>query len=149
MEGRQIMGRILGLDYGSKTVGVAVTDGLNLTALSLDTIRRDRESHLRSTYRSIEQLTKEYDIALIVVGLPLNMDGSEGERARLARAFADELKRRTGIDTVMQDERLTTVEADELLSLEENRRKRAAGHERVDSVAAAIILTDYLNGLDR
>ena len=93
-----------------------MTDGLNLTALSLDTIRRDRESHLRSTFRSVQEIIGRYDVRLIVVGLPLNMDGSEGERAHLARAFADELTRRTGIKTVMQDERLTTVEAEELLT---------------------------------
>ena len=136
-------GRILGLDYGSKTVGVAVTDGLGITALSLETITRSKENHLRSTYRRIEELAEEYNAELIVVGLPLNMDDSEGERAALARAFADELTNRTGIKTVMQDERLTTVEASELISLTGNHKKNPKAH--IDAMAAAIILTDYLN----
>ncbi|MBO5550558.1 MAG: Holliday junction resolvase RuvX [Lachnospiraceae bacterium] len=136
-------GRILGLDYGSKTVGVAVTDGLGLTAVSLETINRSKEDHLRATYRRIESLAAEYEAELIVVGLPLNMDDSEGERAARARAFADEVTRRTGIKTVMQDERLTTVEASELISLTGNHKKDPKAH--IDAMAAAIILTDYLN----
>ncbi len=137
-------GRILGLDYGSKTVGVAVTDGLGLTALSLETINRTKENHLRATYRRIDELVKEYDVSLIVVGLPLNMDGSEGERAMLARAFAAELEKKTGVETYMQDERLTTVEADEILTLTGAHKKDRKAH--IDAMAAAIILTDYLNG---
>ncbi len=136
-------GRILGLDYGSKTVGVAVTDGLGLTAVSLETIRREKENHLRATYRRIGELIAEYKVKLAVVGLPLNMDGSEGERALLARAFAEELARRTDISYVMQDERLTTAEASELLSLTGNDKK--ISKDRIDAVEAAIILTDYLN----
>ncbi len=135
--------RILGLDYGSKTVGVAVTDGLGLTAVSLETITRSKENHLRPTYRRIAEIADEYNVKLIVVGLPLNMDDSEGERAALARAFAGELTRRTGVRTVMQDERLTTVEASELISITGNHKKDPKAH--IDAMAAAIILTDYLN----
>ncbi|MBQ9360114.1 MAG: Holliday junction resolvase RuvX [Lachnospiraceae bacterium] len=135
--------RILGLDYGAKTVGVAVTDGLGLTAVSLETITRPKENHLRATYRRIDELTAEYDVKLIVVGLPLNMDGTEGERAYLAKEFASELTKRTGIETVMQDERLTTVEADEIIEATGNHKKDRKAH--IDAMAAAIILTDYLN----
>ena len=135
--------RILGLDYGSKTVGVAVTDGLGLTAVSLETITREKENHLRQTYRRIAELVSEYEAETVVVGLPVNMDGSEGERAALAREFAIELTKRIGVRTVMQDERLSTVEAAELLAL--TGRKRDNPKERIDAVAAAIILTDYLN----
>lgn len=135
--------RILGLDYGSKTVGVAVTDGLGLTAVSLETITREKENHLRQTYRRIAELVSEYEAETVVVGLPVNMDGSEGERAALAREFANELTKRIGVRTVMQDERLSTVEAAELLAL--TGRKRDNPRERIDAVAAAIILTDYLN----
>ncbi len=135
--------RILGLDYGSKTVGVAVTDGLGLTAVSLETITREKENHLRQTYRRIAELVSEYEAETVVVGLPVNMDGSEGERAALAREFANELTKRIGVRTVMQDERLSTVEAAELLAL--TGRKRDNPKERIDAVAAAIILTDYLN----
>ena len=135
--------RILGLDFGSKTVGVAVTDGLGLTAVSLETITREKENHLRQTYRRIAELVSEYEAETVVVGLPVNMDGSEGERAALAREFANELTKRIGVRTVMQDERLSTVEAAELLAL--TGRKRDNPKERIDAVAAAIILTDYLN----
>ncbi len=136
-------GRILGLDYGSRTVGVAVTDGLGLTAVSLETIKREKENHLRQTYRRIQELAEQYEVELIVIGLPVNMDGSEGERAALARGFASELERRTGVSTVMQDERLTTMEASELMSL--TGKKKENKKDRIDAVAAAIILTDYLN----
>lgn len=136
-------GRILCLDYGSKTVGVAVTDGLGLTAVSLETIRREKENHLRATYRRISELIAEYKVIRIVVGLPVNMDGREGERAALARDFASELTKKTGIETVMQDERLTSVEASEILHLTGNKKSNSG--DRIDAVAAAIILTDYLN----
>ncbi len=136
-------GRILGLDYGAKTVGVAVTDGLGLTAVSLETIKREHENHLRSTYRRLAELISQYAVKQVVVGLPLNMDGSEGERARLTREFAKELERRTGAGIIFQDERLTTVEASEILSLTGKRTDDPK--ERIDAVAAAIILTDFLD----
>ena len=81
----------MGLDYGSKTVGVAVTDGLGLTAVSLEIIRRERENQLRPTFRRIEELIKEYDVHRIVLGLPLNMDGTESGRSELARSFGRDL----------------------------------------------------------
>ena len=136
------MKRILALDYGSRTVGVAVTDGLGLTAVSLETIRREREHQLRATYRRIGELIDEYDVGSIVVGLPLNMDGTESDRSVLARRFGEDLSRRTGLSVVMQDERLTTVEADEIIQLTGSHRKDRKDH--IDSMAAAIILTDYL-----
>ncbi len=136
-------GRIMGLDYGSKTVGVAVTDGLGLTAVSLEIIRRERENQLRPTFRRIEELIKEYSVQLIVLGLPLNMDGTESRRSGLARAFGSDLERRMGISVVMQDERLTTAEADEIIELTGQHKKNRKDH--IDSMAAAIILTDYLN----
>ena len=135
--------RIMGLDYGSKTVGVAVTDELGLTAVSLETVRRDSEKRLRHTCARIEEIIKDKKISLIVLGLPLNMDGSEGERARKARDFGEMLKRRTGLDVIMTDERLTTVEADELIRLTGNHRDDRKEH--IDSMAAAVILEDYLN----
>ena len=104
--------RILGLDYGSKTVGVAVSDPLGLTAQRLDTIWRKQENKLRQTLASIEALTKEYDVERIVVGYPKNMNNTVGERAEKALEFGEMLKRRTGLEVVMWDERLTTVEAD-------------------------------------
>ena len=107
--------RILGLDYGSKTVGVAVSDPLGLTAQRLDTIWRKQENKLRQTLASIEALTKEYDVERIVVGYPKNMNNTVGERAEKALEFGEMLKRRTGLEVVMWDERLTTVEADRTL----------------------------------
>lgn len=135
--------RIMGLDYGAKTVGVAVTDDLGLTAVSLETVRRDSEKRLRRTCARIEEIITERRTELIVVGLPLNMDGSEGERAQKAREFAQMLQRRTGLEVVMTDERLTTVEADELIRLTGNHSSDRKEH--IDSMAAAIILEDYLN----
>ncbi|MCR5747429.1 MAG: Holliday junction resolvase RuvX [Lachnospiraceae bacterium] len=136
-------GRIIGLDFGSKTVGVAITDGLGLTAVSLEIIRRERETHLRPTLRRIGEIIREKDVRLIVVGLPLNMDGSASPRSLMAEEFADELKRRTGLPVIMQDERLTTVEADEIIRLTGIHKKNRKEH--IDAMAASIILTDYLN----
>ena len=142
--GRQVETvRAIGLDYGSKTVGVAVTDEIGLTAVSLEIIRREKENHLRKTCARIEEIIAERKIDTIVVGLPLNMNGDEGDRAAKAREFADMLSRRTGIEPVMVDERLTTVEADEIIRLTGNHKKDRKGH--IDSMAAAIILEDYLN----
>ena len=142
--GRQIEEvRAIGLDYGSKTVGVAVTDGIGLTAVSLEIIRREKENHLRKTCARIEEIIRERRINTIVVGLPLNMNGKEGERAGKAREFAAMLERRTGIEPVMVDERLTTVEADEIIRLTGNHKKDRKEH--IDSMAAAIILEDFLN----
>ena len=134
--------RILGLDFGDRTVGVAVTDGLGLTAQGVETIFRERPTHLRKTYARIEGLIEEYDISRIVLGLPLNMDDSEGDRAEKTREFGDALERRTGIPVVYQDERLTSVATAELLS---EAGIPAKDHkEKIDMVAAQLILEDYL-----
>ena len=115
--------RVMGLDYGSKTVGVALSDELLMTAQPKETIWRDREGKIRKTLVRIEELILEYDVRLIVLGLPLNMDDSIGERAEAALDFKERLERRTSVPVVMSDERLTTVEADEMLSRMENHRK--------------------------
>ena len=108
--------RIMGLDFGSKTVGVAMSDPLLMTAQSLEIIRRKEENKLRKTLARIEELIVEYEVGEIVLGLPLNMDDSEGDRAALSRQFKEMLERRTGLNVVMWDERLTTVEADEIMN---------------------------------
>ena len=134
--------RILGLDFGDRTVGAAVSDGLGLTAQGLETIFRERPTHLRRTCARIEALIEEYDISRIVLGLPLNMDGSEGERAKKTREFGDALERRTGVPVAYQDERLTSVAAAELLS---EAGIPAKDHkEKIDMVAAQLILEDYM-----
>ena len=134
--------RIMGLDYGSKTIGVAVSDSLLKTAQPRETIRREREGMLRRTLARIEQIAREEDVRLIVVGLPLNMDDTVGERAEAALAFRAMVEKRTGIRTVMSDERLTTMEARELLK--EQGIKLSEYKTYVDQVAANLILQEYM-----
>ena len=100
-------GRVLGLDFGAKTVGVAVCDPMRLTVRSLEIIRRKDESHLRPTLRRIGELAAEYDVRELVLGLPLNMDGSAGPRAELTLSFRDMLQQRLDLPVHMQDERRT------------------------------------------
>lgn len=135
--------RILGLDYGSATVGVAVNDGLGLTVQPVETIVRKEENKLRRTCARIEELVREYEVSLLVLGLPLNMDGSEGERVEKTRAFGDMLARRTGLPVVYQDERLTTEAADEILSESGIRRRDRKAY--IDQIAAVLILEEYLS----
>ena len=104
--------RIMGLDFGSKTVGVAVSDSLLVTAQGVEIIRRKEENKLRQTLARIEELILEYEVGEIVLGCPKHMNGTEGVRAELTREFQDKLERRTGLPVTMWDERLTTVEAD-------------------------------------
>lgn len=136
--------RIMGLDYGSKTVGVAVSDELFVIAQPEETIFRDRENKLRKTLARIEELIKEYDVGEIVLGLPLNMDDSCGERARKTLEFKEILEKRLGREVKLQDERLTTFEAEE--ALREMGVKEKDFKTYVDKVAASYILQDYLNG---
>ena len=140
--------RIMGLDYGSRTVWVAVSDELMLTAQGKEIIRRKEENKLRKTLARIEELIQEYGVEKIVLGLPLNMDGSVSERSKLCLEFKDKIERRTGIPVVMQDERLTTVEADEIM-YDVGIRDRKKKKEHVDMIAAEIILQDYLNNMDK
>ena len=140
--------RIMGLDYGSKTVGVAISDDLLLTAQGKEIIRRKEENKLRKTCARIEELILEYQVEKIVLGLPLNMDDSVSERSKLCLEFKDKIERRTGIPVVMQDERLTTVEADEIM-YDVGIRDRKKKKEHVDMIAAEIILQDYLNNMDK
>ncbi|MBR4667939.1 MAG: Holliday junction resolvase RuvX [Butyrivibrio sp.] len=135
--------RIMGLDYGSKTVGVAISDELLLTAQGKEIIRRKEENKLRRTLARIEELIVEYGVTRIVLGLPLNMDQTPSERSMLCLEFKDMLERRTGIPVVMWDERLTTVEADEIMN--EAGIKGRDRKEYVDMIAAQIILQDYLD----
>ena len=137
--------RIMGLDFGSKTVGVALSDPLLVTAQSLEIIRRKSENKLRQTLARIETLIEEYEVDRIVLGLPRNMNASEGERAEKTREFADMLFRRTGIEPVLWDERLTTVAADKLMMEAGVRRENR--REYVDAIAASYILQGYLDYL--
>ena len=107
--------RIMGLDYGSKTIGVAISDELGLTAQPFETIERSGENKLRRSLARISEIVKEKNIRKIVVGLPVNMSGENGERVALTLAFVEKLKSRVDVPIIMQDERLTTMEADEIL----------------------------------
>ncbi|RKM60249.1 Holliday junction resolvase RuvX [Butyrivibrio sp. XB500-5] len=135
--------RIMGLDYGSKTVGVAISDALLLTAQGKEIIRRKEENKLRKTLARIEELIVEYGVEKIVLGLPVNMDTTPSVRSELCLEFKDKIERRTNIPVIMWDERLTTVEADEIM--DELRIRGRERKEYVDMIAAQIILQDYLN----
>lgn len=136
------MSALMGLDYGAKTVGVAVTDALGLTAQPLETIWREKENRLRKTCARIEEIVRERDVKTIVLGRPCHMDGSSGERVEKCEIFRDLLIRRTGLPVVWQDERLTTVEADSVL--EESGVPREERKQFIDQVAASLILKDYM-----
>lgn len=135
--------RTLGLDYGSKTVGVAVTDPLGLTAQGVEIIRRQKENHLRKTYQRIKELCEEYEVEKIVLGLPLNMDDTMGDRAEKTLEFKKELERRLSVPVLLVDERLTTVEAIEIM--DDAGIKVSEREKYVDMIAATIILQDYMN----
>lgn len=107
--------RIMGLDFGSKTVGVAISDPLGYTAQGIEIIRRKQENKLRQTLARIEALIQEYEVESIVLGFPKNMNNTIGDRAEKSLEFKKTLERRTGLPVVMWDERLTTVEANQLL----------------------------------
>ena len=139
------MERIMGLDFGSKTVGVAVSDGLGLTAQGVEIIRRTSENKLRQTLARIESLIGEYEVGKIVLGFPKNMNNTIGERAEKTLAFKEMLERRTGLPIVMWDERLTTVAADRVLIEAGVRRENRKGY--VDEIAAVFILQGYLDSL--
>ena len=135
--------RIMGLDYGTKTVGVAVSDALLLTAQPYETIMRERPAQLRKTLQRLEAIIKEEEIGEIVLGLPKNMNNTEGERAEETRAFQEMLERRTLLPVHLVDERLTTLEADRIL--EETGVAYSGRKEHIDKMAAAIILQQYLD----
>ena len=131
------------MDLGSKTVGVAVSDPLLITAQGLEIIRRKDENQLRQTLARIEQLIEEYEVSEIVLGLPKHMNDTLGDRAELSLAFQDKLERRTGLPVTMWDERLTTVAADRTMMEAGIRREHRK--EYVDKIAAVFILQGYLD----
>lgn len=137
--------RIMGLDYGSKTVGVAVSDALGLTAQGIEIVRRKSENKLRQTLARIEEIAKEYGVEKIVLGFPKHMNNDIGERAEKSLEFKEMLERRTGLPVVMWDERLTTVEADRTMM--ETGIRRENRKEYVDMIAAVFILQGYLDCL--
>lgn len=137
--------RIMGLDYGSVTVGVAISDPLLLTAQGIEVIRRKQENKLRQTLARIDELIKEYKISEIVVGYPKNMNNSIGDRATKSKEFADNLSKRTNLKVTLWDERLTTVAANQVLSQGGLDYKQKA--LVIDKIAAVFILQGYLDRL--
>ena len=135
--------RIMGLDFGSKTVGVAISDPLLITAQGITIIRRKEENKLRQTLAQIEELIQEYEVTEIVLGNPKNMNDTLGERSKLSEEFKEKLERRTGLPVVLWDERLTTVAADKAMMEAGIRRKHRKEH--VDRIAATFILQGYLD----
>ena len=135
--------RIMGLDYGSKTVGVAISDPLLITAQGVEIIRRKDENKLRQTLARIEELITEYEVGEIVLGLPKHMNNDVGVRAELSLEFKEKLERRTGLPVVMHDERLTTVVADKTMM--EAGVRREDRKDYVDMIAATLILQNYLD----
>ena len=135
--------RILGFDYGAKTVGVAVSDPLGITAQRLETIRREQEDKLRRTLARIEAIVKEYGAERLVVGLPLNMNGTLGQRGEKAVRFMERLSARLPLTVIAWDERLTTMQAERILMDGGVRRENRKEH--LDELAAVLILQSYLD----
>ncbi len=143
-EKKGMYGRVLGLDYGSKTVGVAVSDPLRLTAQGVEIIRRKSENKLRQTLARISELASRYQAETIVLGFPRNMNSTIGERAEAALVFGRMLKKRTSLPVVLWDERLTTVVADRTMNETGVKDHKAY----VDEIAAMLILQGYLDRLN-
>ena len=135
--------RIMGLDFGSRTVGVAISDSLLLTAQGVEIIRRKEENKLRQTLARIEELIVQNEVEEIVLGLPKNMNDTEGVRVELTKEFKEKLERRTGLPVILWDERLTTVAADKTMMEAGIRRENRK--EYVDMIAATLILQGYLD----
>ena len=135
--------RVMGLDLGTKTVGVAISDALLLTAQGIETITRKDANKLRQTLARIEELILEYEVGEIVLGFPKHMNNDLGDRAQFSLEFKDKLERRTGLPVALWDERLTTVSADKLMM--EVGVRREDRKQYVDKIAATIILQGYLD----
>ncbi len=135
--------RIMGLDFGSRTVGVAISDSLLLTAQGVEIIRRKEENKLRQTLARIEELIVENEVDEIVLGLPKNMNDTEGVRVELTKEFKEKLERRAGLPVYFWDERLTTVAADKAMMEAGIRRENRKDY--VDMIAATLILQGYLD----
>ncbi len=133
------VGRILSLDFGSKTIGLAVSDLLGITAQGIPTLRRKNK---RTDFQALADVIRKYDVAEIVMGLPLHMSGKAGTQAEKAQLFAEELRGRFGLPVHMWDERLTSAEANRVLRESEMSIRRRG--EVVDRLAAVLILQSFL-----
>ncbi len=136
--------RILGIDYGDSRVGVAITDPLLITAQGLETISYNGNDKI--LLKRLEEIVKEYEVKTIVVGMPLNMDGTKTERVEVTEKFIHKLKSRLGkIDIKTVDERLTTVEAHKTMNFLDINKKKKRG--LVDTISAVYILETYMGSL--
>lgn len=133
--------RKMGIDLGTKTIGIAISDEMGWTAQGIETIKR--AGSLKKDFHRLEQLIKEYGVSEIIVGLPKNMNGSIGERGQASQEFAEKLKKRFGLPVHLWDERLTTVAAERMLiSADVSRKKRK---NVIDKLAAVMILQSFLD----
>lgn len=132
--------RILGLDIGSKTIGIAISDPMNIIAQGITTLKRKT---LDEDLEALISYIKDYDVGLIVVGKPLNMNNTEGKSIQRVMNVANRLKDKSGIDLVYQDERLTSVSAEKILIDSKVRRENRKKY--VDKIAATYILQAYLD----
>ena len=135
--------RIIGLDFGSRTTGIAMSDPGENLASPVETVFREEEENLKQTVRRIRQLAEENDVHMIVLGLPKNMNNTLGERAEETKEFQAMLQRRTGLEVVLWDERLTTMESERIL--QEGGVRRENRKERIDWMAATLILQSYMD----
>ncbi len=137
--------RVMGLDFGSKTVGVAVSDPLLVTAQGVETVFRKSPDKLRQTLARIQELAAEYEVDRIVLGYPKHMNNTEGERCEKTKEFARMLEQRTGLAVDLWDERLTTAAAGQVMMQSGVRRQERKAY--VDKIAACLILQGYLDML--
>ena len=138
--------KLIGLDVGSKTIGVAVSDALGLTAQGLKTIKWD-ENNLRSADDELKQIVQEHEIGQAIIGLPKNMNGTIGERGEASERFANHIEKNFHLPIVLWDERLTTMAAERiLLEADVSRKKRK---KVIDKMAAVMILQSYLDSKGR
>lgn len=137
--------RIMGLDYGSKTVGVAISDALGFTAQGVETIEIAQAGKLRKTFARLEQLIDQYEVDTIVLGYPKNMNNTEGERCAATVEFKEKLEKRTGLPVILWDERQTTISAERVLI--ESGVRREHRKEYIDKIAAVFILQGYLESI--
>ena len=137
--------RIMGLDYGTKTVGVAISDALGFTAQGIETIEIAQAGKLRKTFARIEKLIDQYEVDRIVLGYPKNMNNTEGERCAATVDFKEKLEKRTGLPVILWDERQTTISAERVL--QESGVRREHRKEYIDKIAAVFILQGYLDSI--
>ncbi len=135
--------RVLGLDYGTKTIGVAVSDPLGWTAQGVETITRTDPRNLIDSMKRIEAIIKDYEVETIIVGMPLNMNNTEGDRVTGTKYFMNKLEKTFELPVIGVDERLSTVSAERILMEGNVRRENRKDH--IDKIAASIILQTYLD----